>query len=127
MSAARSVGEIAIECAAQSGTFRGAGSNCSSQCPQPAGACCFSSGFCIGTLTQTECTGAGGVWQGALTTCGVGQCTQPCYANCDASTASPILNRPAYALKKQVRRRFSERERPVHRIGADTTLSSCTR
>jgi hypothetical protein len=81
-----------IDCGIQGGTFRGVGTNCSTQCPQPTGACCFSSGGCL-ALTQSDCSTAGGAnWAGAFTTCGGNTCTQPCYANCDQSTAPPVLN-----------------------------------
>lgn len=78
-------------CTAQGGTFRGAGTTCASPCPQPTGACCIGTG-CL-ALTQADCgVIPGGVWQGALTTCGIGQCAQPCYINCDGSTIAPVAN-----------------------------------
>ncbi|MBX3383335.1 MAG: hypothetical protein KF864_07480 [Phycisphaeraceae bacterium] len=62
-------GITSTACGAQGGLFRGVGSNCASaNCPQPQGACCAPTGFCL-IVTEATCTGIGGTWAGALTTC----------------------------------------------------------
>lgn len=60
------------ECAALSGTFQGDATECSTtDCPEPVGAACFSTGFCL-VLTELEATAAGASWMGAGTTCSDG-------------------------------------------------------
>jgi hypothetical protein len=62
-------GITAQNCTSQGGTFNGVGSSCTNaNCPQPSGACCFPNGFCSLTSNST-CSGAGGSWKGAFTTC----------------------------------------------------------
>ena len=83
----------ASACTAQSGVFQGAGSQCGGvSCPQPPGACCVNGG-CL-TLTQADCSVIpNATWSGPNTTCGSGICNAtPCYANCDGSTQTPVLN-----------------------------------
>ncbi len=78
-------------CSAQGGTFRGVGTTCATQCPQPTGGCCLSNSACL-VLTQVDClTIPGSSWNGAFSTCGAGACTAPCYPNCDQSTSAPLL------------------------------------
>jgi hypothetical protein len=64
-------GLTATQCAAASGAFQGALTNCSTlnpPCPQPLGACCFSGGGCL-QLTDVDCGTASGSWLGANTDC----------------------------------------------------------
>jgi hypothetical protein len=59
-------------CAAQGGVFQGNNTSCASaNCPQPVGACCFSTGFCL-QLKEADCALAGATWQGQGTTCADG-------------------------------------------------------
>jgi hypothetical protein len=74
------------DCTVAGGTFQGLGSACGTSCT---GACCTTGG-CSPT-TQGDCSIAGGVWHGLGSTC-PSACASPCYANCDNSTASPVLN-----------------------------------
>jgi hypothetical protein len=76
-------------CTGQGGVYHGDNSACAVvNCPQPSGACCAASG--CQTLTQAQCAAVAGVWQGAGTSC-ISACPQPCYPNCDGSTATPVL------------------------------------
>ncbi len=57
------------ECSALGGNFQGNGSSCAStDCPDPVGAACFPTGFCL-ILTQADAAAAGAMWQGIGTTC----------------------------------------------------------
>jgi hypothetical protein len=87
------ISTTSAQCVSQGGAYQGANSQCGSvSCPQPTGACCVNNGGCL-TLTQANCAVIPGVWQGPGSTCGSGVCSQPqCYANCDGSTQSPVLN-----------------------------------
>jgi hypothetical protein len=84
------VGDVtSVACTGQGGTFRGVGTDCATPCPQPSGACCLQSGGCL-VLTSADCGQIpDAMWAGAFTQCSAAQC---CYANCDGSTTSPILN-----------------------------------
>jgi len=58
-----------FQCEAIGGNFLGPGTTCTpNPCPQPFGACCFGE-FCIEDQTEAACTGSGGDWGGAWTTC----------------------------------------------------------
>lgn len=60
------------ECAALSGTFQGDGTECSStDCPEPTGAACFATGFCL-VLSEADANAAGATWMGAGTDCSDG-------------------------------------------------------
>lgn len=51
------------------GIFVGDGTSCLDVfCPQPIGACCFSTGFCL-ELTESECTQVGATWGGIDSNC----------------------------------------------------------
>ena len=50
-------------------------------CPQPDGACCMPDGSCQ-TLTNADCTTAGGLWQGYPSDCATAACPQPDGACC---------------------------------------------
>ncbi len=78
------------DCATIGGTWNGVGSTCAASCSPPTGACCTNGGANCGLLTQSNCTLIGGTWLGADSTCS--SCAAPCYANCDNSTTSPVLN-----------------------------------
>jgi len=54
------------------------------------GACCHASGLCTVT-TSGACAGSGGTYRGDGSACAGANCPL-CYANCDGSTVSPILN-----------------------------------
>ena len=57
------------ECAAMQGVFQGDGTDCAgTDCPEPTGAACFSTGFCL-VLTEAEAAQAGAEWKGPGTTC----------------------------------------------------------
>jgi len=59
-------------CQAFGGNFQGNGSSCASvDCPDPIGACCFATGFCL-ALTEADCTMAGAAWKGPGTGCADG-------------------------------------------------------
>jgi hypothetical protein len=71
----------ATGCAAQSGTYRGDNSDCSTaNCPLPTGACCYANGFCL-NQSSSDCAVGGGTYQGNGTTCGSGN-TCPTGACC---------------------------------------------
>jgi hypothetical protein len=69
-----------LDCANQSGSFRGGGTDCTSPCPQP-GACCLPSGACEVNL-EVACASGGGTWQGAGTDCTINSCPQPATGAC---------------------------------------------
>ncbi len=51
------------------GIFAGDGTSCVDQdCPQPLGACCFATSFCL-DLSQSECEQAGSSWGGVESNC----------------------------------------------------------
>ena len=57
------------ECAALNGAFEGDGTECgSTDCPEPVGAACFPTGFCL-VLTEANAINAGADWQGPGTNC----------------------------------------------------------
>ena len=57
------------EAAALGGIFQGDGTTCDDiDCPEPLGACCFDTGFCI-QLTEADCLLAGAIWGGFDSTC----------------------------------------------------------
>lgn len=56
-------------CQAQGGVFQGNATTCSAGlCPEPLGAACFPTGFCL-QLTQDQAIAAGATWAGPNTTC----------------------------------------------------------
>ncbi|HPF41683.1 MAG TPA: proprotein convertase P-domain-containing protein [Phycisphaerae bacterium] len=66
-----------IECETLGGLFNGNFSLCATtNCIEVPGACCNATGTCSNNLTFSECTGAGGAWQGPSTSCDpvVGAC-----------------------------------------------------
>lgn len=74
-------------CSSQGGTFQGVSSACASvSCPQPAGACCTTTGGCT-SVTQAVCSIFGGTWAGAFTTC-PGACTPPAGLCCRGTTCA---------------------------------------
>jgi len=89
-------GELtSLQCSSQGGTYQGNGSNCSSEdCPQPAGACCFSDAPCE-ILAQVECHDQGGMWQGGDSDCddcpALGACCL-CDGTCIATTPTECAN-----------------------------------
>ncbi|MDO8632022.1 MAG: hypothetical protein Q7R41_16175, partial [Phycisphaerales bacterium] len=57
----------------------------------PTGACCAAAtGQCLGTMTQTQCQGAGGVWH-AETACGTFVCPIPTPANDACNDCIPVF------------------------------------
>ncbi len=62
----------------------------------PTGACCFNDGTCQ-TLSQTQCTGQGGTYQGNNSTCTPNPCPQPTGACCFGDGTCQILNATACA------------------------------
>lgn len=57
------------ECAALDGAYQGNNTLCASvDCPDPVGACCFSTGFCL-ELGQLDCELTGATWSGQGTSC----------------------------------------------------------
>ncbi|MEY3026245.1 MAG: Dockerin type domain [Planctomycetota bacterium] len=64
------VGPVSPEaCAAQGGVFQGNATVCTANlCPEPLGAACFPTGFCL-QLTEAQAADAGAVWAGPNTTC----------------------------------------------------------
>ena len=57
------------ECAALGGVFQGDGTSCATtDCPEPTGAACFPTGFCL-ELTEADAANAGAEWKGPGTTC----------------------------------------------------------
>jgi hypothetical protein len=57
------------ECSALNGLYQGNSSVCGQvSCPEPIGACCFSTGFCL-ELTEEECGLAGAAWAGVGSLC----------------------------------------------------------
>lgn len=95
------IGAIASpDCVSQGGTFQGVNSTCGSvSCPQPAGACCTSTGGCT-SVTQAVCTLFGGTWAGAFTSCAnactpaTGLCCRgtTCAGNVTQANCAPITN-----------------------------------
>jgi hypothetical protein len=87
------VGEVtATQCTAQSGSFQGPGSQCSTtNCPVPTGACCLGNGNCLADHTQAQCTSAGGTFMGAGSECGVNLCRGAC---CVPSTQQCVFTTP---------------------------------
>jgi hypothetical protein len=85
-------GISSASCTAQGGSFQGVGTQCSGvNCPQPTGACCIGTG-CL-QLTSADCAQIPqSFWAGALSQCGPSPHAPCCYANCDGSTVTPILN-----------------------------------
>lgn len=56
-------------CTVQGGAFQGDGTTCAAaNCPDPVGACCFGTGFCL-VLTEADCQKAGATWMGFDTDC----------------------------------------------------------
>ena len=78
-------------CAADGGTWQGAGTTCAGvSCPPPPppqGACCYPSGACTSFLTRDACEDGGGVYQGDGTSCATVACPQPTGACCFSSGA----------------------------------------
>jgi hypothetical protein len=87
------------DCLNAGGIYQGDGTSCLGvTCPQPTGACCVNNGaFCLNNITPSDCAGIPGIWQGAGSTCNVGnscptggcclpsgQCTVTTSANCAA-------------------------------------------
>lgn len=82
------------DCDALPGLFLGIGVPCEADpCPpEPTGACCFTEDPCLDDTTPTSCSGAGGTFQGAGTTCAESECDPDlgacCFPNgfCDLET-----------------------------------------
>lgn len=90
---------LVSDCATAGLTYRGDDTECAgANCPQPTGACCFAaSGGCLNNFTSANCTGAGGIWHGAGSTCATtvcfprGACCLPngsCSANVSPETCA---------------------------------------
>ncbi len=97
---------ILYTCATGGGTWQGAGTSCSpNPCPQPPGACCFST-FCIPGQPQPDCATAGGTWMGPLTSCTpVNPCEPPSGCpgdmNCDGVVDFDDIDHFVQALQGQ--------------------------
>lgn len=64
------IGPVSPEdCTLQGGVFQGNGTDClGTACPEPIGACCFSTGFCL-DLTEADCLSVDAVWGGFGSAC----------------------------------------------------------
>ncbi|HMN40628.1 MAG TPA: hypothetical protein PKE29_07250 [Phycisphaerales bacterium] len=77
-------------------SYGGDGSTCVPAAQCPPGACCFpGSGTCNVTL-GSFCTGVGGTWNGADTTCGAPTCVNSTPGNDDCTNAA-VITSPTYS------------------------------
>ena len=74
-------------CVAKDGLYQGSDTSCGGvECPDPLGACCFPTDFCL-VLTEDECSSVGADWSGAQTDCTDAdgdQVADVCESNCVA-------------------------------------------
>jgi len=67
----------------------------------PEGACCLTSGSCIGPVSSEDCTAVGGLFQGDATSCATTDCPQPVGACCGESFCLDITEDECLAVAGQ--------------------------
>jgi spore coat protein A len=108
------------------GTYLGAGTVCApNPCPQPTGACCLPDAAASCTeVTETQCLGQGGAFEGILTTCAATQCPVVLDPFVDAlplpAVAQPVSGTPGGAASYSLAMR--EIQQQLHRDLPPTTV-----
>lgn len=86
-------GLTAAQCQAQSGTYQGDNTNCSSiNCPVPTGGCCLNGGQTCSVLSQNQCTAQGGTFLGVNVVCGANSCRGACCIQSSQTCLNTIQN-----------------------------------
>ncbi|MCI0632982.1 MAG: multicopper oxidase domain-containing protein, partial [Actinobacteria bacterium] len=108
------------------GVYQGAGTGCSpNPCPQPTGACCLPDAAATCTeVTEAQCLGQGGAFEGTLTTCAATQCPVVLDPFVDAlplpAVAQPVSGTPGGAASYSLAMR--EIQQQLHRDLSPTTV-----